>query len=67
MLQLNSGAGGDKLININSGTVKGSLADVLDALRGKPGEAKTLVVERDRKQLTVKTSVASLFQNNSRN
>lgn len=57
----------DKLISINNWAVKGSLADVLDALHGKPGEPKTLVVERDGKQLTVKTSVASLFQDNSRN
>lgn len=52
---------GDKLISVNDWAVSGSLADVLQQLQGKPREAKTLVVERGGTQLTVKTTVASLF------
>lgn len=52
---------GDKLIRINDWTVKGSLADVLDELHGKPGEVKNLLIERDRKQVTIKTTVTSIF------
>jgi len=51
----------DRLISINNWMVNGSLANVLQQLQGKPGEAKTLVIERDGKQITVKTSVTSLF------
>lgn len=52
---------GDKLISVNDWAVSGSLADVLQQLQGKPREAKTIVVERGGKQLTIKTTVASLF------
>jgi hypothetical protein len=52
---------GDKLISINDWAVTGSLADVLHELQGTPGEAKNLVVERDRRQITIKTTVTSLW------
>lgn len=52
---------GDKLVQINDWTVKGSLADVLDHLRGKPGETKSLTLEWKGKRLAVKANVASIF------
>lgn len=52
---------GDKLVSINDWAVKGSLADVLDKLQGKPSETKTLMVERGGKPLTVKTTATSFF------
>ncbi|HKF50758.1 MAG TPA: aspartyl protease family protein, partial [Candidatus Acidoferrales bacterium] len=51
----------DRLVSINNWIVKGSLADVLEELQGKPGEAKTLVIERDGKEITLKTAVSLLF------
>lgn len=53
---------GDKLLRIGDWEVQGqTLADVLRALRGKPGEARTLLLERDGKQITVTATVASLL------
>jgi len=52
---------GDKLVRINNWAVSGSLADVLDELEGTPREVKNLVVERDGRQLTIKTTVTSLW------
>jgi hypothetical protein len=52
---------GDKLISINDWTVTGPLADVLHELQGTRGELKNLVVERDGRQITIKTTVTSLW------
>lgn len=53
---------GDKLLRIGDWEVQGqTLADVLRALRGKPGETRTLLLERDGKQLTVTATVVSLL------
>lgn len=52
---------GDKLIGINNWVVTGSLADVLQALQGTPGEVKNMVVERDGKQITIQADVNSLW------
>jgi hypothetical protein len=52
---------GDKLLSINDWTVSGSLADALHELEGTPGEVKNLVVERDGIQITIKTTVTSLW------
>jgi C-terminal processing protease CtpA/Prc len=50
------------LLRVGSFDVTGAtLADVLRALRGKAGETKTLALERDGKQITVKAAVASLL------
>lgn len=52
---------GDKLISINDWAVTGSLADVLHQLQGTRGELKNLVVERDGRQITIQTTVTSLW------
>jgi PDZ domain/Aspartyl protease len=52
---------GDKLISINDWAVTGSLADVLHELQGKRGEVKNMVVERDGRQIIIKTTVATLW------
>jgi hypothetical protein len=50
---------GDKLIRVGSLYTTGALmGQVVDALRGVPGETRTLVVEREGKQLTVEAKVA---------
>jgi|WetSurMetagenome_2_1015567.scaffolds.fasta_scaffold08532_5 hypothetical protein len=52
---------GDRLVRVGSLDTRGALMGaVVDALRGKPGEARTLVVERDGKHLTVEASVMNL-------
>ena len=49
---------GDKLIRVASLYAAGALmGTVMDALRGQPGETRTLVVERGGKQLTVEAKV----------
>ena len=52
---------GDQLIGTNDRPVTGSLADVLHELQGTRGEVKNLVVERNRKQISVKPPVTSLW------
>jgi hypothetical protein len=53
---------GDKLVNIDSFAVDGkSLGEVLDALRGKPGQIRNLVLERGGKQITVFARVIHLL------
>ena len=53
---------GDKLLRVGNFDVTGAtLADVLQALRGRLGETKALVLERAGKQITVKVPVASLL------
>ena len=45
-------------IKVNELDVRGaSLAAVIAALRGKPGETRQLTLERDGKRFTVKTAV----------
>ena len=49
---------GDKLIRVGSFYTTGALmGQVVDALRGKPGETRTLVIEREGKQLAVEAKV----------
>jgi predicted aspartyl protease len=53
---------GDKLIKVDKLNVNGAaLVKVIDALRGKPGEQRTLVVERDQKPLTIKVPVVRIL------
>jgi predicted aspartyl protease len=52
---------GDTLLQVGGWRVTGaSLADVLRALRGKPGSTKTLVVERGGRRLTISVPVTHL-------
>ena len=49
---------GDTLVRIGSLEVKGAtMGTVVDALRGRPGEARTLVVERQGKPLRIEATV----------
>ncbi len=49
---------GDKLIRVGSLYTTGALmGQVVDTLRGKPGETRTLVIEREGKQLAVEAKV----------
>ena len=53
---------GDKLIKIDGLDVTGAaLVKVIDALRGKPGEQRTLVVERGQKPLTINVPVVRVL------
>jgi hypothetical protein len=53
---------GDKLVRIGSWQVQGAtLADVLSALRGRPGERKTISLDRGGKEVTVETTIAALL------
>ena len=52
---------GDKLLRVGALDTSGALmGTVVDALRGTPGEARTLVVEREGKRLTVQATVKRL-------
>jgi hypothetical protein len=52
---------GDKLLRVDSLDTSGALmGKVEDALRGRPGETRTLVVEREGKSLTVRATVKRL-------
>ena len=53
---------GDKLVRIGNWEVKGAtLADVLSALRGRPGETKTIILDRGGKEVTVERTIAALL------
>jgi predicted aspartyl protease len=53
---------GDKLIKVDKFDVKGApLVKVIDALRGKPNQKRTLVFERDSKQFTVTMPVLHII------
>jgi len=53
---------GDKLIKVEKLDVSGAaLVKVIDSLRGKPGEQRTLVVEREQKPLTIKAPVVRVL------
>jgi predicted aspartyl protease len=53
---------GDRLIKVDQLETRGaSLAAVIAALRGKPGEPRRLTLERDRKSFTVKTTVTRML------
>jgi hypothetical protein len=55
-------AAGDKLLQIDGAPVSGkALAEVLDALRGRPGEIRTVVLERNGKQFTISAPVIHLL------
>jgi predicted aspartyl protease len=59
---LNSVRRGDKLLKVDRLEVRGaSLAAVMAALRGKPGETRQLTLERDGKPFTVKTAVTRML------
>lgn len=52
---------GDRLLRVDNFDVTGaSLADVLRALRGQPGQTKILVLDRMGKQVTVRMRVTRL-------
>ena len=52
---------GDKLISIGDlETAGATMGTVMDALRGKPGETRTLVVEREGGRRTVEADVTRL-------
>lgn len=52
---------GDKLLRIGDWEATGaSLADVLQALQGRPGETKTLILDRAGAHIAIKAPVASL-------
>ena len=49
---------GDILIQVDNFKTKGeTMGKVVDALRGKPGDLRKLVLERDGKQFTIETRV----------
>jgi predicted aspartyl protease len=53
---------GDKLIKVDKLDVSGAaLVKVIDSLRGKPGDQRTLVVEREQKPLTIKAPVVRVL------
>jgi len=53
---------GDKLIQIDRLTVKGAtMGSVVDALRGKPGEVRKLLIERGGKQIKVDVRVERIL------
>jgi hypothetical protein len=48
----------DKLVRVNGlDTASATMGAVMDALRGKPGSIRALVIERKGKQITIKTKV----------
>jgi len=52
---------GDKLLRVGSLTVEGAtMGTVVDALRGEPGDFRTLVLERDGKEIEVRALVSRL-------
>jgi hypothetical protein len=52
---------GDKLIRVDGvDTASATMGAVVDALRGTPGSTRTLVIEREEKQLTVEAQVVRL-------
>ena len=52
---------GDKLLQVDAlDATKATMGAVIDALRGKPGTARTLVLERSGKQVTVRAQVVHL-------
>lgn len=53
---------GDKLIQVDGLTTAGvTMGRVVDALRGKPGEIRTLILKRNGKRLEIKTEVKRLL------
>ena len=54
--------GGDRLVKIGRLDVTGApLAEVIEALHGKPGDIRTLVVEREQKPVTVKVPIVRVL------
>jgi len=52
---------GDRLLRVDGLEVTGApMGKVIDALRGKPGDVRLLLLEREGKQLTVRATVAHL-------
>jgi hypothetical protein len=52
---------GDRLLRVDGLEVTGaSMGRVIDALRGRPGDVRLLLLEREGKQLTVRATVARL-------
>jgi len=52
---------GDKLLRVNGlDTMNAPMGAVIDALRGKPGDVRLLLLERQGKQLAVRATVAPL-------
>jgi len=50
---------GDKLLRVGSvSTQTASSSEVLDALNGKPGDLRRLVVERDREKLIIEATIS---------
>jgi C-terminal processing protease CtpA/Prc len=53
---------GDRLIKVDQLDVKGApLVNVIDALRGKPGQAHALTIEREQKQVIVNAPVVRVL------
>lgn len=53
---------GDLLLQVDTVKTKGgTMGTVVDALRGKPGEVRTLILEREGKQFTVRATVERLL------
>jgi predicted aspartyl protease len=53
---------GDRLIKVDQLDVKGApLVNVIDALRGKPGQAHALTIEREQKQMIVNAPVVRVL------
>jgi len=49
---------GDKLIQVDGLIVKGvTMGTVVDSLRGRPGDVRTLIIERDGKRFSIKAAV----------